>query len=316
MREGGWVNLRRRLGIFLEIVAVAVDEYCPCDSMSFDFTAGAPAPRGSAASRACLLVRACFLLRAGFRRADVQQLAGWIAAGLVHGLCGAWLASLAEGPLPTRIGLVTAVAWEGTLLPQPEQPLLIAAPPQEPEPEPEPLLENAEPVPVEVPDPLAEPRREPEPVALVRPQLDAHVPMPTAREPAPQPQEPAREARPVPHPSETSVKLTRRPTQPPAPVNSQASEMQEAIQGAEPLARPIFKPPAYYPPAARAAGWQGLVLMELTILASGEVQSARLVRGSGHDLLDETALAWGRRWRFATAPRDWSVRLPYRFDPN
>jgi TonB family protein len=61
------------------------------------------------------------------------------------------------------------------------------------------------------------------------------------------------------------------------------------------------KPP--YPLAARRQGVEGRVLLRAQVLEDGRCAEARIVRSSGHAVLDESALATVRRWRFLPATR-------------
>jgi protein TonB len=61
-----------------------------------------------------------------------------------------------------------------------------------------------------------------------------------------------------------------------------------------------------YPEAARAAGIEGDVRLELVVGLSGSVESARVVGGVGHGL-DEAALQAVRQFRFAPATKDGRV---------
>jgi len=56
-----------------------------------------------------------------------------------------------------------------------------------------------------------------------------------------------------------------------------------------------------YPAEALRKGWTGTVKLELTISATGEVTSARIVQSSNYDLLDQSALETARTWLFAPA---------------
>lgn len=58
-----------------------------------------------------------------------------------------------------------------------------------------------------------------------------------------------------------------------------------------------------YPEAARARGWEGLVLLAVGVAADGRADSVAVARSSGHTVLDEAALDAVRRWRFAPARR-------------
>lgn len=61
------------------------------------------------------------------------------------------------------------------------------------------------------------------------------------------------------------------------------------------------KPP--YPLAARRLGVEGRVVLRVHVLADGRCAEVRIVRSSGHALLDESALSTVRRWRFVPATR-------------
>lgn len=61
------------------------------------------------------------------------------------------------------------------------------------------------------------------------------------------------------------------------------------------------KPP--YPLAARRQGAEGRVVLRAQVLEDGRCAKVHIVRSSGHALLDETALATVRRWRFMPATR-------------
>jgi protein TonB len=61
------------------------------------------------------------------------------------------------------------------------------------------------------------------------------------------------------------------------------------------------KPP--YPLAARRQGTEGRVVLRARVLADGRCVEVRIVRSSGHALLDESALATVRRWNFVPATR-------------
>lgn len=61
------------------------------------------------------------------------------------------------------------------------------------------------------------------------------------------------------------------------------------------------KPP--YPLAARRQGAEGRVVLRARVLEDGRCAEVRIVRSSGYALLDESALATVRRWRFVPATR-------------
>lgn len=79
-------------------------------------------------------------------------------------------------------------------------------------------------------------------------------------------------------------------------VSKKASEPSEAIIKPQPI-NPTL--PAFTE-AARNAGVQGKVILELTVNEAGEVTDARVVKGLGYGL-DEAALAAAKKYRFAPA---------------
>lgn len=58
-----------------------------------------------------------------------------------------------------------------------------------------------------------------------------------------------------------------------------------------------------YPRAARRAGWEGRVILRVTVGADGAGAEVAVAVSSGHAVLDEAALAAVRRWRFQPATR-------------
>jgi periplasmic protein TonB len=85
---------------------------------------------------------------------------------------------------------------------------------------------------------------------------------------------------------------------------------------AEPAAGPesSMTPPRYgfgsaanpiprYPEAARANGWEGVVMLSVSVAADGRAESVSIGKSSGHSLLDAAAVDAVRRWRFEPARR-------------
>jgi len=64
-----------------------------------------------------------------------------------------------------------------------------------------------------------------------------------------------------------------------------------------------------YPEIARARGWEGVVLLNVSVAADGRAETVDIARSSGHAVLDEAALDAVRRWRFDPARRA-GVRVP------
>lgn len=63
----------------------------------------------------------------------------------------------------------------------------------------------------------------------------------------------------------------------------------------------LNNPPPTYPPRARQRGWQGDVLIRVSIDQAGRVVKTQLQKSSGHHLLDRSAMEQVRRWRFHPA---------------
>lgn len=58
-----------------------------------------------------------------------------------------------------------------------------------------------------------------------------------------------------------------------------------------------------YPETARENGWEGVVMLSVSVGAGGEALSVSISKSSGHSLLDAAAIDAVRRWRFAPARR-------------
>lgn len=83
--------------------------------------------------------------------------------------------------------------------------------------------------------------------------------------------------------------------------------------------RPGNNPHPEYPRAAREAGWEGTVVLQVMVLPDGTAGNVTLHKTSGHSILDEAALAAVRGWQFIPAmdgnfPVRSMVRMPVRFD--
>lgn len=93
------------------------------------------------------------------------------------------------------------------------------------------------------------------------------------------------------------------------PIASSVAETTGGEQHDEPLVESRYnvaalnnpKPP--YPLAARRQGAEGRVVLRALVLEDGRCAEVRIVRSSGYALLDESALATVRRWRFLPATR-------------
>ena len=69
------------------------------------------------------------------------------------------------------------------------------------------------------------------------------------------------------------------------------------------VARPRYgeNPKPVYPPEARKKGYQGEVLLRAEILTNGRVGDVELKKSSGHEILDRSALAAVKQWKFIPA---------------
>jgi len=69
------------------------------------------------------------------------------------------------------------------------------------------------------------------------------------------------------------------------------------------LARPRYgeNPKPVYPPEARKKGYQGEVLLRAEVLTNGRVGEVELKKSSGHEILDRSALAAVKQWKFIPA---------------
>jgi protein TonB len=56
-----------------------------------------------------------------------------------------------------------------------------------------------------------------------------------------------------------------------------------------------------YPDEAKRRGWIGMVQLELDLDQAGRVTAARVLRSSGHEILDRAALEAARTWEFSPA---------------
>jgi protein TonB len=129
----------------------------------------------------------------------------------------------------------------------------------------------------------AEPERKPEPVAKPKPVERRAQPTPEVVTPI--------------APAETPVP-TEVSKAPPQPVTASPS-----LPDREPdyQAAYLNNPVPAYPMVARRMGWQGRVVLNVEVLASGLPGQVKLHQSSGHDVLDNAALQAVRGWRFVAA---------------
>ena len=126
----------------------------------------------------------------------------------------------------------------------------------------------------------------------------------------------------TPAPEPPAAQPALRPARPPAPQRAPAPETSSPHRGAalsaDLLPDYLRNPAPVYPDASRRKGHQGTVVLEAEVLASGRCGSIRILDSSGHEELDQTAIAAVRTWRFRPARR-WQtpvafwVEIPIRF---
>ena len=89
-----------------------------------------------------------------------------------------------------------------------------------------------------------------------------------------------------------------------------AAKSASGTQGnAEPYSEASFNanygtnPKPNYPALARSRGWQGKVLLRVKVSAEGLSEEVTVHQSSGHDALDESAIAAVEKWQFTPAKR-------------
>ena len=113
----------------------------------------------------------------------------------------------------------------------------------------------------------------------------------------------------------SAVTVPPAPPTPPAPIESAPAPV---AAPSPPSAPPVAEKPApvtppnfnanylnnpapAYPAIARRQGQQGKVMLRVFVNTSGGADQVQIRAGSGHDALDQAALASVRRWRFVPA---------------
>ncbi|MGD9851891.1 MAG: energy transducer TonB [Nitrospirales bacterium] len=91
------------------------------------------------------------------------------------------------------------------------------------------------------------------------------------------------------------------------------------VKGIATPVKPLNTDHPAYPRQAREKGWEGVVLLHLTISNQGNVVEATVKESSGHPMLDTQALQTIQHWKFQPAqngnfPVSSVVNLPIKFD--
>ena len=161
-------------------------------------------------------------------------------------------------------------------------------------------LENLQTQPQAQNEPVAAPSPQPAPPAQARP------PAPKPRPVAPKPVVPAKKITPAPVPAQAAVaeaaaapeSQENAPVQSTLPATGAGSASPGTAEGSEAYRRAHFAvirdailAHLRYPPLARRLGLSGQVEVSFIVTPEGGVRELRVRRGSGHDILDEQALA-------------------------
>lgn len=147
----------------------------------------------------------------------------------------------------------------------------------------------------------------------VRREMSVSIAMPSLAQAAPATPAPAPVARPKPVQAQqepqaaTPVAAADMPGTPSqlaesaAPV--QAVTVVQGLPGSEPdyQATYLHNPIPFYPMVAQRMGWQGRVVLNVEVLASGLPGQIKVQKSSGHEVLDDAALQAVRGWRFVAA---------------
>ncbi|MCB1906554.1 MAG: TonB family protein [Rhodocyclaceae bacterium] len=152
---------------------------------------------------------------------------------------------------------------------------------------PPPVFSPAPPEPLVQPPPetVPTPTPTPKPTPKLKPQTKPN-PRPA---PAPTPEHVVGLPAPIPGPQPQSapppVPVVAAPPPPPPPPDPRLLE-----RYGDELSR-RFARSQTYPRLAQLRGWQGEVLLQLTVAATGDLLSVRILRSSGHEVLDRHAIA-------------------------
>ncbi|MDD5272706.1 MAG: TonB family protein, partial [Methylovulum sp.] len=195
---------------------------------------------------------------------------------------------MAPPPLPeVKPPLVVEVAL--TSAPSPQPPTAVVAPP----PPVPPAIVKPQPAPPE--KAKAKPVSPPKPKLAVKPVVPKKPAPPD--KPKADPAPPAPPTFSAPPPLFTPAPAQASPKPAPAPVAAQP------LVKAAYSAPGLKNPPTRYPKIAQMRQWEGTVTLEVKVLADGSAGEVRIVSGSGHEILDESAVEQVKAWRFIPAHR-------------
>ena len=159
---------------------------------------------------------------------------------------------------------------------------------------------------------------QPEPPAVVVSEMSVSIAMqqaPVVEPPPALPPEPPkpqpkveRTVQPTPQPvvrevAETAPQIL--PLAPPSPPVAAPAVATAPVVDAEPdyKASYLNNPRPPYPMVARRMSWEGKVILNVEVLAEGACGAVNVFRSSGHEVLDNAAMATVKTWRFIPAKR-------------
>jgi protein TonB len=143
--------------------------------------------------------------------------------------------------------------------------------------------------------PVKKPVKKKTPVKQKQPELPKPVAVAEATLPAPS--------------REESFEDTEETSRDTAPAANTAKSARASQSAAAPYSEASFNanygtnPKPKYPAIARSRGWQGKVLLRVSVSAEGLSQAVAVHRSSGHEALDESAIAAVEKWKFIPAKR-------------
>jgi TonB family protein len=83
----------------------------------------------------------------------------------------------------------------------------------------------------------------------------------------------------------------------------------KSVRVPRPTTAPIYAPGPKYPLAARERHWEGVGLLEVHLMPNRSVRSVKILRSTGHSILDDDAAQVLRGWQFTPDSAD-TVRVP------
>lgn len=208
---------------------------------------------------------------------SLRSLASLIGVIVIH---GGVIGFAVWSPTPKKEQLVQPTV-QGILLPAPPAETVQVPSAKEQPPEPVPL-------PPEPVKPQPKPQPEPKPLPKPKPPVE---PPPSERA-IHQPEKSVEEAPPPQAQQQAAM-----------PAQEDSDSLGAPITPPQMDANPMNNPAPAYPSLSRRMREQGVVLLEILILADGSVGEIRIKESSGHKRLDDTAAKAVKRWRYRPAQR-------------